>query len=65
MARGEDNVGSRKGEGLQLTSSNDVHSRVDFAGVITWLRPVREHLADAFWKKFSFPPNVWVLSMSL
>ena len=65
MARGEDNVGSRKGEGPPLTSSNDVPLLVDFARVITWLRPVREHLEDAFWKMFSFPPNVRVSSMSL
>ena len=38
----------------------DVSSRVDTDGVITWLRPIEEDRADAFWKRYSFPPNVLV-----
>ena len=64
MARGEDSVGSREGEGPPSTSSKDVALRVDSIEVITWLKLVGEPRADAFWKKFSFPPNVRVLSMS-
>ena len=32
-------------------------SASSITGVITWLKPVREFRADAFWKKFSFPPS--------
>ena len=60
MARGEDNVGSRMDEDLSSTSSEDDSLRVEAAGVITWLILVGESRANAFWKKFSFPPNVRV-----
>ena len=63
MARGEDSVGIRNGKGLPSTYFKDVPSCVDFTGVKTWLKPVGEPQVEAFWKKFSFPPNVWVLSM--
>ena len=42
MAKGEDNVGSHKGEGMPSTSSKDVPSRFDSARVITWLKPIEE-----------------------
>ena len=64
MARGEDNIGSHEGDGLPSTSSEDVPSRVDSVRVIMWLKPIREPWAGAFWKKFSFPPNVRVSLMS-
>ena len=60
MARGEDNVESCVDESSSSTSSEDVPSRVDANGVITWLKLVREASANAFWMKFSFPPNVRV-----
>ena len=60
MVRGEDNVGGRRDKGPSSTSSKDVPSLVDTTRVIMWLRPVREPQVDAFWKKFSFPSNVWV-----
>ena len=64
LAKGKGRVESRKGEDLPSTSFEDVPSRVDSTGVIMWLKPIREPLADAFWKKFSFSLNVWVSSMS-
>ena len=60
MAKGEDNVESCMDKRTSSTSSENVPSHVDVNEVITWLRPVREARADAFWKKFSFPPNVQV-----
>ena len=60
MAREEDNVGSCVDEGSSSTSYEDVLPRVDVVGVITWLRHIEESRAYAFWKKFSFPPNVRV-----
>ena len=48
MARGEDNVESGMDESSSSTSFEDVPSRVDADGVITWLRPVGEARADAF-----------------
>ena len=42
MAKGEDNDGSREGEGPPLTSFEDVSLCVDSAGVITWLKPIGE-----------------------
>ena len=57
MTRGEDNVGSHMDEGSSSTSYEDVSLCVDAIGVITCLRPVGESRVDAFWKKFSFPPN--------
>ena len=59
MARGECNVGHRVDEDLPSTSEEAL-SRVDITEVITWLRLVGESRASAFWKKFSFPPNVRV-----
>ena len=64
MARGEDDLGSHMEEDLPSSSSEDVPSCADAVGVITWLRPVGELWVDAFWKKFSFPPNVKVLFSS-
>ena len=46
MAKGEDSVGSREGEGPPSTSFEDVPSRVDAIGVITWLKPVGEPRAS-------------------
>ena len=60
MASGEDNVGSRVDEEPPSTLSREVLSCADAIEVITWLRPVGESKADAFWKKFSFPPYVRV-----
>ena len=60
MARREDNIGSHRDEGPSSTSSQDVPSCVNAAGIITWLILVGESRADTFWKKFSFPPNVQV-----
>ena len=56
MAKGEANVGSREEECPPSTYSEDVPSHVDSIRVITWVRPVGEPRANAFWKKFSFPP---------
>ena len=42
MAKGEDNIGSHTDEGPSSTSSEDVPSRVDATGVITWLKLVGE-----------------------
>ena len=64
MAKGEDSVGSREEEGPPLNSSKDILSHVDSIRVITWLKPVGEPRVDEIWKKFSFPPNVQVSSMS-
>ena len=33
---------------------------MDATGVLMWLKPIGESRVDAFWKKFSFPPNIWV-----
>ena len=60
MARGEDIVESSVGEISSSTLFEDVPSRVNANGVITWLRPVEEARTYAFWRKFSFPPNVRV-----
>ena len=64
MATGEGNVGRPKDEDLPSTSEEAL-SRADATGVIMWLKPVGESRADAFWKKFSFPPNVRVSFPSL
>ena len=40
------------------STSKEALSRADVIGVIKWLKPVGESRVDAFWKKFSFPPNV-------
>ena len=53
-------VGGHGDKGPSSTSSEGIPSRVDTTRVITWLRPVGEHRANAFWKKFSFPSNVRV-----
>ena len=60
MAGGEGNLRSHVDEVLPSSSSEDVPSHVNAVGVIMWLRQV-----DAFWKKFSFPPNIQVLFSSL
>ena len=46
MARGEGNIESCLDES---SSSEDVPSRVEGNGVITWLKPVRETRVDSFW----------------
>ena len=58
MARGEYSVESLEGEGPPSISFEDIPLRVDSIGVITWLKPVREPRANAFWKNFYFPLNV-------
>ena len=40
------------------STSKEALSRADVIRVITCLKPVVESRVDAFWKKFSFPPNV-------
>ena len=65
MARGEDNVGRCVDEDPPSTSAKEVPSHVDANGVMMWLRPVGESRADAFWKKFSFPPKARVSFPSL
>ena len=63
MAYRGDNVGSCGDEESSSSSSGsfgDVLSRTDANGVLTWLRPIGESRADAFWKRFSFPPHVRV-----
>ena len=60
MARGEGIVESSGGEISSSTPFEDVPSRVNANGVITWLRPVGEARTYAFWRQFSFPPNVRV-----
>ena len=64
MARWEDNVVSRVEEDPASTLPEEVLSRADAIGVITWLKSVGESRADAFWKKFIFPPNVRVSFLS-
>ena len=59
MAKGEGNVGCCVDEDLPSTYEEAL-SCADATRVITWLRPIGESRADAFWKKFSFPPNVRV-----
>ena len=60
MVGGEDNPGSYADKEISSSSFEDVPSRVDAAGVITCLRPIKESQADIFWKKYSFPPTVRV-----
>ena len=38
--------------------SGEVLSRANANGVLTWLRLIGESQANAFWKRFSFPPQV-------
>ena len=38
---------------------------MDTNEVIMWLKPVGEARVDVFWRKFSFPPNIWVSFPSL
>ena len=64
IAGGEDNLKVYVDEGLPSSSLEGVPSRVDATRVITWLSLVWESWADAFWKKFSFPPNIRVLFSS-
>ena len=64
MARGEGNVGRHVDEDLPSTFE-EAFLLVDAIGVITWLRLVGEFRVDGFWKKFSFPLNVWVSFPSL
>ena len=59
MAKGEGNVGHRVDEDLPSTYEEAL-LRADATGAITWLITIRKSGADAFWKKFSFPPNVQV-----
>ena len=59
ITKGEGNVGHREDKDRPFTSE-DFLSRADATGVIMWLTLVGEFRADAFWKKFSFPPNVRV-----
>ena len=60
MARREDTIESCVDEISSSTSSEDVPSLVDANGVITWFKLVGEARENAFWRKFSFPPNVRV-----
>ena len=58
-----DNVGSFRDEESSSSSYGvfgEVLSRADANKVLTWLRPTRKPQADAFWKRFSFPPQVRV-----
>ena len=43
-------------EDLPSSSSENVPSRADAAGVITWLKLVWESQVGAFWKNFFFLP---------
>ena len=59
----EDNVGSYGDEESSSSSSRafgEVLSHADANGVINWLRLIGESRANAFWKRFSFPPHVRV-----
>ena len=60
MASGGDNIGSHMDEEPSSTLFREVLLHADATRVIAWLKPIRESRADAFWKKFSFPPYVWV-----
>ena len=42
------------------TLFSEVLSRANATRVIMWLIPIEEYRANAFWKKFSFPPYVQV-----
>ena len=48
MAKGENNVESHVDEDFPSTSIEEVLSRADATGVITWLTPVEESGAYAF-----------------
>ena len=64
----EDNVGScvkKKLSSFSYGAFEEVISHVDANRVITWIRPIKESWADAFWKRFSFPSYVCVSLSSL
>ena len=46
-------------------ASGEVLSCPETNEVITWIRPFEESWADAFWKRFSFPPYVCASFSSL
>ena len=50
---------------LSLPAFEEVLSYVDPNSVITWLKPFGELRANAFWRKYSFPPQVRVAFPSL
>ena len=62
MAHGKHHTCDRVGEESPPSSplSGEVTSRVDANGVLTRLKPVGDPNADAFWRKYSFPPQVRV-----
>ena len=60
MVEGKVDLGSYVDEEISSSSFEDIPSQVDSAGVIKWLRSVGEARANSFWKRYSFPPNVWV-----
>ena len=58
-----DSVGSyieEESSSSSLRVSREVLSRPDSNRVITWIKPVGKSRADAFWKRYSFPPRVRV-----
>ena len=60
MACRGDNARSFRDEELFASSSGvsgKVLSCTNANGVLTRLRPIRESRADAFWKRFTFPPK--------
>ena len=64
MVGGEVDLGSYADEEISSSFFEDVPSRVDVV-VFIRLRLVGEAPAYAFWKIYSFPPNVWVSFPSL
>ena len=63
MATGRDNLTSSRDEASSTSSSRlsrDILSRVDAYGTLTRLKLVEQARADAFWKRFSFPPQIRV-----
>ena len=67
MTHGKHHMGDRVGEesSPSLPLSGEVLSHADANGVLTWLKPVRDPRMDAFWRKYTFPPQVRVSFPSL
>ena len=58
MAHGKRSTDGCAGEEPPLSPpvSEEVLSRANSNGVITWLKPIKEPRVDVFWRKYSFPP---------
>ena len=68
MAYKGDNVGSCGDEESSSSSSGafgEFLSCMDANRVLTWLRLIGDSWANAFYKRFSFIPHVWVSCSTL